>query len=218
MNFSERIFCGDLSLQHTGKTVQLCGWVDAYRDHGGLLFIHLRDRSGIVQIVFSPEASSDNICKTATTLRTEYCIAVTGEVKKRIEGTQNPNIETGALEVFVRELSVLSESDALPFPISDKAMVAGAEDASVENVSEDLRLQYRYLDIRRPAMQENLLLGIKFFNACGNFWTRAVLWRWKLPCSPPARPKARVIIWCPAACTREIFTPCPNRPSFSNSF
>jgi len=169
MNFSERIFCGKLSFEHIGKTVQLCGWVDAYRDHGGLLFIHLRDRSGIVQIVFSPETSSDNICKMAATLRTEYCIAVTGEVKKRLEGTQNPNIETGALEVFVHELSVLSESEALPFPISDKAMVAGAENASVENISEDLRLQYRYLDIRRPAMQENLLLRHKFFQCVRKF-------------------------------------------------
>ena len=169
MNFSERIFCGKLSSEHIGKTVQLCGWVDAYRDHGGLLFIHLRDRSGIVQIIFSPETSSENICKMAATLRTEYCIAVTGEVKKRIPGTENPNIETGALEVFVRELSVLSESEALPFPISDKAMVAGAEDASVENVSEDLRLQYRYLDIRRPAMQENLFFRHKIFQCVREF-------------------------------------------------
>ena len=163
MNYSQRIFCGQLSMEHVGQTVQLCGWVDAYRDHGGLLFIHLRDRSGIVQIVFNPDVTSADVCQTAATLRPEYCVAITGKVKKRFEGTENTNIETGQLEVFVDEMTILSEADPLPFVITDKAMVAGAETAGGENVSEDLRMQYRYLDIRRPAMQNNLLLRHRIF-------------------------------------------------------
>ena len=169
MNYSQRVFCGKLSQEDVGRTVQLCGWVDAYRDHGGLLFIHLRDRSGIVQIVFSPDVTPANVCQTAATLRPEYCITVTGAVRKRMEGTENPNIETGKLEVFVDGMTILSESDPLPFVITDKAMVAGGETAGAENVSEDLRMQYRYLDIRRPGMQNNLLLRHRIFQGVRQF-------------------------------------------------
>ena len=169
MNYSQRIFCGQLSMEHVGQTLQLCGWVDAYRDHGGLLFIHLRDRSGIVQIVFSPDVTPAAVCQAAATLRPEYCIAVTGNVRKRIAGTENTNIETGQLEVFVEDMTILSEADPLPFGITDKAMVAGAETAGGENVSEDLRMQYRYLDIRRPAMQNNLLLRHRIFQCVRQF-------------------------------------------------
>ena len=158
MDFSERVFCGHLTPDHTGRRVLLAGWVDAFRDHGGLLFIHLRDRSGIIQIVFSPEAASADVYRQAASLRAEYCVAVQGEVRKRLPGTENPHIETGDIEVFVSELTVLSESEALPFAISDKAMVAGASSAGADHVNEDLRMQYRYLDIRRPAMQKNLIL------------------------------------------------------------
>ena len=169
MRFSERIFCGQVTPDHVGRKVLLCGWVDAFRDHGGLLFIHLRDRSGIMQIVFSPEIASDDICRKAAALRAEYCVAVTGEVKKRLSGTENPNIETGHMEVLVTELTVLSESDALPFPVSDKAMVAGAATAGSDNVAEDLRLQYRYLDIRRPSMRDNLTARHRIFQCVRQF-------------------------------------------------
>ena len=169
MSFSQRIFCGELTVDQIGQSVQLCGWVDAYRDHGGLIFIHLRDRSGIVQIVFNPETTPRDICEAASTLRAEYCVTVTGEIKKRLPGTENPNIETGQLEVAVRNLTVLAESDPLPFTISDKAMVAGAETAGAESVAEELRMQYRYLDIRRPAMQSNLLLRHRIFQCVREF-------------------------------------------------
>lgn len=169
MNYSQRLFCSELSQEPIGRTVQICGWVDAYRDHGGLLFIHLRDRSGIVQIVFNPDVTPASICQTAATLRPEYCIMVTGSIKKRIVGTANSNIETGQLEVLVDDMAILSESDPLPFTITDKAMIAGAETTGGENVSEDLRMQYRYLDIRRPAMQENLLLRHRIFQSVRQF-------------------------------------------------
>ncbi len=169
MQFSERVFCGELSSEDIGRRVLLAGWVDAFRDHGGLLFIHLRDRSGIVQIVFSPDAAANDVCRQAALLRSEYCIAVSGDVRKRLAGTENPNIETGQIEVFVTELAVLSESDALPFSVSDKAMVAGALSVGSDHVAEDLRLQYRYLDIRRPAMRDNLMARHRIFRCVREF-------------------------------------------------
>jgi aspartyl-tRNA synthetase len=129
MQFSERVSRGQLTPDDVGRRVLLAGSVDAYRDHGGLLSIHLRDRSGIVQIVLSPEVVPADVRQKAASLRAEYCITVKGAVKKRLAGTENPNIETGNIEVMVIEPTVLSESDALPFAISDKAMVAGARGA-----------------------------------------------------------------------------------------
>ena len=169
MSFSQRIFCGELTVAQIGQSVQLCGWVDAYRDHGGLIFVHLRDRSGIVQIVFNPETTPQAICEAASTLRAEYCVTIAGDVKKRHPGTENPNIETGELEVSVRDLTILAESDPPPFAISDKAMVAGAETAGAQSVAEELRMEYRYLDIRRQAMQNNLLLRHKIFQCVREF-------------------------------------------------
>jgi len=169
MQFSQRIFCGQLTPGYVGSNVLLAGWVDSFRDHGGLLFIHLRDRSGIMQIVISPEVAPADVCRKADSLRAEYCIAVRGEVKKRLEGTENPNIETGNIEVLVTELTVLSESDSPPFAISDKAMVAGSASAGADNVSEDLRLQYRYLDIRRPSIRDNLTSRHRIFQCVREF-------------------------------------------------
>jgi len=169
MLFRQRVLCGQLTPDDVGRTVLLAGWVDAFRDHGGLLFIHLRDGSGIMQIVFSSEVAPTDVCQRASSLRAEYCIAVRGEVRKRLAGTENPNIETGHIEVLVTELNVLSESDSPPFAISEKAMVAGAASAGTENVDEDLRLQYRYLDIRRPSMRDNLISRHRIFHCVHEF-------------------------------------------------
>ena len=169
MLFTERIFCGQLTPDDIGRKVLLAGWVDAFRDHGGLLFIHLRDRSGIIQIVFNPEVLPPYTCQKASSLRSEYCIAVRGEVKKRLEGTENPNIETGNIEVLVNELTVLSESDALPFTISEKTMVAGSTSTGADNVDEELRLQYRYLDIRRPSVRNNLIARHRIYKCVREF-------------------------------------------------
>ena len=169
MLFSERVFCGRLTPDDVGREVLLAGWVDAFRDHGGLLFIHLRDRSGIMQIVFNPETAPTDVCRQAALLRAEYCIAVRGDVKKRLPETENPNIETGTIELMVTELTVLAESDSLPFAVSEKAMVAGAASAGAENVVEDLRLQYRYLDLRRSKMQDNLISRHRIFQCVREF-------------------------------------------------
>ena len=155
LSFRERLPCGSLGLADVGREVRVVGWVDALRDHGVVLFAHLRDRSGIVQVVFSPEVAPD-VREAAAALKEEFCVAVAGRVVARAEGTENPGLETGQIEVIATGLTILSRSEALPFPISEKAMVAGAGVASA-SVAEDLRLQYRYLDLRRPSMQDNLI-------------------------------------------------------------
>ena len=133
------------------------GWVDAIRDHGHLLFIHLRDVRGMVQVVFDPGISMKS-CEEASSLKEEYVIEVEGKVALRAAGTENPNLRTGNVEVFAERLSILSTSKNLPFPISEKAMIFGEEiQASPANVDEDLRLRFRYLDLRRPSVQERFL-------------------------------------------------------------
>jgi aspartyl-tRNA synthetase len=122
------------------------GWVNRRRDLGGLVFIDLRDRAGIIQVVFNPEFSPQAHEK-ASSLRNEYVIAIRGKVSERPQGTENPVLKTGQLEVRVNQLFILSESNPPPFPIDEEAEVA-----------ENLRLRYRYLDLRRPKMQRNLIL------------------------------------------------------------
>ena len=141
--------CGDITETDIGKTLTLCGWVFRRRDHGGLIFIDLRDRSGVFQIVFSPEVSG-NAHIAAHDIRSEYVISIAGEIRKRPPGTENPAMPTGTVEMYVNKLDVLNESSALPFTIED------AGDAS-----DTLRLKHRYLDLRRPEMQRNLIIRHK---------------------------------------------------------
>jgi len=141
--------CGELREYDIGQQITLYGWVFRWRDHGGLIFIDLRDRSGIVQIVFSPDASGE-IHERAHGLRNEYVISVYGEIRRRPEGTENPNLPTGLVEIYASRLEILNEALTLPFMIEDAA-----------DASESLRLKYRYLDLRRPEMQRNLIIRHK---------------------------------------------------------
>lgn len=136
----------EVSLDFIGREVVLNGWVDSRRDHGGLIFIDLRDRSGIIQVVISPEMNKEAF-HLAEQVRGEYVIAVRGMVGKRPEGTENPNLKTGALEIYVQELEVLNKAKTPPFYIEDNI-----------DVDETLRLRYRYLDLRRPEMTGALIL------------------------------------------------------------
>jgi len=138
--------CGELGKQHADQQVVLCGWVSRRRDHGGLIFIDLRDRSGIVQVVFSPEVDKDAFAK-AESVRSEYVLTVRGTVKLRSHETINENMTTGAIEVFGAELRILNTAKTPPFYIQDNI-----------EVDELLRLKYRYLDLRRPEMQYNMIL------------------------------------------------------------
>jgi aspartyl-tRNA synthetase len=139
-------YCGDVGPERAGQEITLMGWVGRRRDLGGLIFIDLRDRAGIVQVVFNPEFSKEAHEK-ASLLRNEYVIAVKGKAVPRPKGTENPDLKTGQLEVQAGELVILSESNPLPFPVDEDGEVA-----------ENLRLKYRYLDLRRPKMQRNLIL------------------------------------------------------------
>ena len=138
--------CGELTAEHIGERVTLAGWVHRRRDHGGLVFIDLRDGAGLVQVVFNPEVSGAGH-GVATVLRNEYVIQVAGDVAKRPPGTENPNIATGEVEVLVQQVQILNPSKTPPFYIN--------EDIEVE---ENLRLRYRYLDLRRPRVKQNILL------------------------------------------------------------
>ena len=138
--------CGDLRLSDADSEVTLAGWVGRRRDHGGIIFLDLRDRSGVVQVVFNPELSPGST-SIAEDLRQEWVVQVTGQVQQRPGGSENPVMETGDVEVMASSVTVLNRSLTPPFYISDDA---GAD--------ESLRLRYRYLDLRRPTMQQNLVL------------------------------------------------------------
>ncbi len=144
--------CNDLRAKHIGSEVIVAGWVQRRRDHGGLIFIDLRDSSGIVQIVFNPEINPD-AHKIAHQVRNEYVLAVRGKVNRRPEGTENPNLPTGEIEIPADEIEILNTSETPPFVIDDSA----------DEVAEEIRLKYRYLDIRRPRMQNNLRLRHKVY-------------------------------------------------------
>lgn len=138
--------CGELRKKHVGAKVDLAGWVDRRRDHGRLIFIDLRDREGIVQVVFNPEVSK-SCHEIASEMRSEYVVRVSGEVAPRPPGTENPKLPTGDVEVIIHNTEILNPSKTPPFYIN--------EDTEVE---ESLRLKYRYLDLRRARMKKNLLL------------------------------------------------------------
>ena len=143
------LMCGKISSTNEGKKVKLAGWVSRRRDHGQLIFIDLRDKSGIMQIVFNPETSQKTHEK-AKNLRSEWVISVTGTVNRRIEGAENNEISTGDYEMIVESMDVLSKSKTPPFEISDN-----------KEVSEEIRLKYRFLDLRRESMQNKLSLRHK---------------------------------------------------------
>ena len=138
--------CGELRKSDEGKTVQLAGWVSRRRDHGGLIFVDMRDRSGIVQIVFDAAEMGGDFSK-AETLRNEFVIGVRGKVRARSADTVNPKMATGEIEIVVSELRILNKAKTPPFYIQDGV-----------DVDENVRLRYRYLDLRRPEMQQNIML------------------------------------------------------------
>lgn len=138
--------CNELNTSHTGQTVTVSGWVNRRRDHGELIFIDLRDRDGLLQVVFNPQITPE-AHKIAEQVRSEYVIKVSGEISKRPEGMENPNISTGEIELIVKEAEILNASKPMPLPLSDDA-----------EVDESIRLKYRYLDLRRPRMQRNMML------------------------------------------------------------
>jgi aspartyl-tRNA synthetase len=149
--------CNELRPEHIGHTVTLAGWVHSRRDLGGLIFIDVRDREGRTQTVFDPSDLPKDLFDRAASLRSECVISVTGKVRKRPEGTDNPKILTGQVEIGVTALELLNYAEVLPFSIDDPEIAS--------KVNEEMRLRYRYLDIRRPEMTRNLRLRSKVATA-----------------------------------------------------
>ena len=137
-------YCGELTEQEIGSIVTLKGWVQKRRDLGGLIFVDVRDRSGLVQIVFNPDISKQSL-EIAETIRNEFVIEVTGKVIKREVNQQNPNMKTGTIEIQAEDVNVINEAKTPPFIIEDET-----------DVNEEIRLKYRYLDLRRPKLCENI--------------------------------------------------------------
>ena len=137
-------YCGQVDENLIGETVRVCGWVHRRRDHGGVIFIDLRDREGLLQLVFDPDTAE--VFAQAERLRNEYVIRVEGQVRERPAGTVNEKLPTGRVEVLARQIEVLNVSETPPFMLDD------------DSVGEEARLRHRYVDLRRPAMQANLRL------------------------------------------------------------
>jgi len=155
--FGRTYFCGEVTEHAVGEVVKLKGWVQKRRDLGGLIFIDLRDRTGIVQVVFNPEVSEEAL-KIAETVRNEFVLDVEGTVVAREEGTVNPNIPTGTVEVQAKQVAIINAAKTPPFPISDQT-----------DISEDIRLKYRYLDLRRPVMFNTLKMRHQVTKAIRDF-------------------------------------------------
>lgn len=141
-------YCGSLGSEHIDQEVTLCGWVDRRRDHGGVIFLDMRDREGIVQVVFDPD--TEEHFRTADRVRGEYVLHIRGRVRARAGATVNANMKTGEIEILGKELEILNESETPPFQLDDHT-----------NVGEDVRLRYRYLDLRRPQISDKLRLRAK---------------------------------------------------------
>jgi aspartyl-tRNA synthetase len=152
-------YCGQVTEALAGQTVHVCGWVHRRRDHGGVIFIDLRDREGLLQLVFDPE--SKDVFGSAEKLRSEFVVRATGKVRPRPAGTENANLPTGKIEVLVTGLEVLNRAETPPFQLDD------------DTVGEDHRLKYRYVDLRRPKMQQNLRLRHEVIRFIRQYMDRA---------------------------------------------
>ncbi|SVB80498.1 uncharacterized protein METZ01_LOCUS233352, partial [marine metagenome] len=156
-NVIDRTLCGELNLNDIDKIVTLAGWVHRRRDHGGLVFIDLRDFSGISQVIIDPE-SNQMTHQRAGDLRSEWVVEIRGKVRRRPEGTQNPHMPTGQIEISAHEIKVLNESKTPPFYINDET-----------DVEESIRLTYRYLDLRREKMKNNMILRYRVIKFIRDF-------------------------------------------------
>ena len=168
MEWRRTHFCGVVTEELAGQEVVVNGWVNRRRDLGGMIFVDLRDRFGLVQIVFDPNNLDEGVFAQAEKLRGEFVVAVRGTVQLRPEGQANPNLKTGKIEIHARDLTILSAAKTPPFEI-DRA----------EDVDESLRLKYRYLHLRSKELQDAIILRHQVAAEVGSFLTRTISWRLK---------------------------------------
>ena len=192
--------CGELRGQHAGQDVVLCGWVGSRRDHGGLIFIDVRDRYGITQVVFSPERTPD-AHKVAADLRSEYVVAVRGKVCPRPEGTVNNELPTGEIEIEAAEVAVLNTSLTPPFEIEGRT-----------DVAEEVRLRYRYLDLRRPAMRERLVKRHQVIKALRDYFSEKGFIEIETPCLTRSTPEGARDFVVPSRMYHGSFYALPQSP------
>ena len=193
-------YCGDLKKKDIDREVTLLGWVQRRRDLGGLIFVELRDRQGMVQVVFNPEVSP-GAHEKAQSLRSEYVVGVQGAVVMRPEGTVNPKLNTGEIEVIVKELKILNVSKTPPFLIEGE-----------EEVAENTRLKYRYLDLRRPGLQRNLILRHRVAKEVRNYFDRLGFLEVETPMLTKSTPEGARDFLVPSRLTPGHFYALPQSP------
>jgi len=191
--------CGEVTKQHVDETIELCGWVHRRRDHGGVIFIDLRDREGLVQVVFNPDETE--AFAIAESVRSEYVLHVKGRVKDRLEGTVNPNMKTGEIEVMVNQIEILNESETPPFPI----------ESDIE-VNEEMRLRYRYIDLRSTAMQQKMKVRRDVTRYLRNFLDDREYYEIETPILTKATPEGARDYIVPSRTHENAFFALPQSP------
>lgn len=192
-------YCGNLNISHADKEVILMGWAHRRRDHGGVIFVDLRDREGIVQVVFNPD-SGEAVHGEAHKIRNEFVLAVKGIVRKRPLSMENPALKTGEIEVIVSELEIMNESKTPPFAFDE------------EEISENVRLKYRYLDLRRPALQKNLFLRSKLAAATRNYFDKNGFIEVETPFLTKSTPEGARDYLVPSRIYKGMFYALPQSP------
>ncbi|MFH1213031.1 MAG: aspartate--tRNA ligase, partial [Candidatus Neomarinimicrobiota bacterium] len=192
--------CGDLRLEHVDQIVVLNGWVNRRRDHGGLIFVDLRDRYGLSQVVFDPQSGAELI-ESAHKLGLEDVIAVRGRVRQRPANAANSEMATGAVELLAVELEILNESRPQPFLVTDRS--TGLE---------DLRLKYRYLDLRTKELQRNLAIRHKTYQSVRNFYNENNFYEIETPCLMKSTPEGARDFLVPSRLSRGHFYALPQSP------
>ena len=191
--------CGKISSDNLNEEIVISGWVQKRRNHGGLIFIDIRDRSGILQVVFDPEQKE--IFELAKDLRAEYVVSVKGKVKKRPEGNINSEMDTGKFEIEVEELEILDEADTPPFQVKDHV-----------DVSEDLRLKYRYMDLRRPFMKEIMKLRHQAMKKTRDYLVKKDFWEIETPILTKSTPEGARDYLVPSRVKAGNFFALPQSP------
>jgi aspartyl-tRNA synthetase len=192
--------CGQLRLDDAGKKVTLAGWVQSYRDHGNLVFIDLRDREGLTQLVFNPERRPE-VHKVARTVRCEWVVAAKGLVQPRSEGMENPKLPTGQIEVSVEQLQILNVSKTPPFEVD-----------SAEKANEELRLANRYVDLRRPEMQQKLHIRHRVTKVVRDYFDKLGFWEIETPMLAKSTPEGARDFLVPSRLHKNCFYALPQSP------
>ena len=193
-------FCGELRKEDSGSEVTLMGWVRRRRDHGGLIFVDLRDRYGLTQVVFNPQMPNE-LFKSAEKLSVEDVLKITGKVGERPEGTVNPDLDTGAIEVTAESLEILSEAETPPFEIKEEV-----------EASEDLRLEYRYLDLRRRNMRDAIITRHEFYQSVRKFMSDKGFIEIETPVLTKSTPEGARDFLVPSRISKGKFYALPQSP------